>query len=100
MYGKVFNRVFYHLSGSEISTGFHGNMADKGVDKGADKGVELSYVGIDAILEQMRRKAMKQSGLTKYIPSTEKTMALLSKFGHIVLIHVKMECMMRITTVA
>ncbi|XP_053540098.1 septin 9b isoform X4 [Ictalurus punctatus] len=35
-------------------------MADKGVDKGADKGVELSYVGIDAILEQMRRKAMKQ----------------------------------------
>ncbi|KAF4080317.1 hypothetical protein AMELA_G00168940 [Ameiurus melas] len=46
--------------GSEISTGFHGNMADKGVDKGADKGAELSYVGIDAILEQMRRKAMKQ----------------------------------------
>ncbi|GAA6073972.1 septin 9b isoform X1 [Tachysurus ichikawai] len=35
-------------------------MADKGVDKGADKGVELGYVGIDAILEQMRRKAMKQ----------------------------------------
>lgn len=35
-------------------------MADKGVDKGADKGAELGYVGIDAILEQMRRKAMKQ----------------------------------------
>ncbi|KAK3556696.1 hypothetical protein QTP70_014202 [Hemibagrus guttatus] len=32
----------------------------KGVDKGADKGVEIGYVGIDAILEQMRRKAMKQ----------------------------------------
>lgn len=47
-------------SGSEISTGFHGNMADKGAEKGADKGVELGYVGIDAILEQMRRKAMKQ----------------------------------------
>ncbi|XP_060774557.1 septin 9b isoform X1 [Neoarius graeffei] len=45
---------------SEISTGFHGNMADKGAEKGADKGVELGYVGIDAILEQMRRKAMKQ----------------------------------------
>ncbi|KAB5584684.1 hypothetical protein PHYPO_G00110300 [Pangasianodon hypophthalmus] len=41
---------------SEISTGFHGNMADKGVDKGA----ELGYVGIDAILEQMKRNAMKQ----------------------------------------
>ncbi|XP_060774558.1 septin 9b isoform X2 [Neoarius graeffei] len=35
-------------------------MADKGAEKGADKGVELGYVGIDAILEQMRRKAMKQ----------------------------------------
>ncbi|KAM9482104.1 septin 9b isoform 2-T2 [Clarias gariepinus] len=35
-------------------------MADKGVDKGADKAADLSYVGIDAILEQMRRKAMKQ----------------------------------------
>ncbi|XP_034170003.1 septin 9b isoform X2 [Pangasianodon hypophthalmus] len=31
-------------------------MADKGVDKGA----ELGYVGIDAILEQMKRNAMKQ----------------------------------------
>ncbi|MCJ8730123.1 hypothetical protein PDJAM_G00114510 [Pangasius djambal] len=41
---------------SEISTGFHGNMADKGADKGA----ELGYVGIDAILEQMKRNAMKQ----------------------------------------
>lgn len=35
-------------------------MADKGQDKGADKGADLGYVGIDAILEQMRRKAMKQ----------------------------------------
>ncbi|KAF7711023.1 septin 9b isoform X1 [Silurus meridionalis] len=41
---------------SQSSTGFQGNMADKEVDKGA----ELGYVGIDAILEQMRRKAMKQ----------------------------------------
>lgn len=55
-----FKRLFYHLSGLEINTGFRSNMADKGVDKGADKGVELGYVGIDAILEQMRRKAMKQ----------------------------------------
>ncbi|KAF5896996.1 septin-9-like isoform X2, partial [Clarias magur] len=35
-------------------------MADKGADKSADKAADLAYVGIDAILEQMRRKAMKQ----------------------------------------
>ncbi|XP_062853414.1 septin 9b isoform X2 [Trichomycterus rosablanca] len=40
----------------EDSSSFYSNMADKGADKGA----EFGYVGIDAILEQMRRKAMKQ----------------------------------------
>lgn len=35
-------------------------MTDKGMDKVPDKGAEIGYVGIDAILEQMRRKAMKQ----------------------------------------
>uniref|UniRef100_A0A3B4BY65 Septin-type G domain-containing protein n=1 Tax=Pygocentrus nattereri TaxID=42514 RepID=A0A3B4BY65_PYGNA len=52
-------------SGSEVITSFYGNMADAA--KAAqpqpakpEKGAEFGYVGIDAILEQMRRKAMKQ----------------------------------------
>uniref|UniRef100_A0A3B4CGZ8 Septin-type G domain-containing protein n=1 Tax=Pygocentrus nattereri TaxID=42514 RepID=A0A3B4CGZ8_PYGNA len=50
---------------SEVITSFYGNMADAA--KAAqpqpakpEKGAEFGYVGIDAILEQMRRKAMKQ----------------------------------------
>ncbi|XP_036426477.1 septin 9b isoform X3 [Colossoma macropomum] len=53
------------LCWSEVITSFHGNMADAA--KAAqpqpakpEKGAEFGYVGIDAILEQMRRKAMKQ----------------------------------------
>ncbi|XP_072539395.1 septin 9b isoform X2 [Salminus brasiliensis] len=51
---------------SEVNNSFYGNMAD--TVKAAqpqpagrpEKGAEFGYVGIDAILEQMRRKAMKQ----------------------------------------
>ncbi|XP_051568039.1 neuronal-specific septin-3-like isoform X2 [Myxocyprinus asiaticus] len=48
---------------SEVITGIHGSMADAGktpVDRGEKTNTEFGYVGIDAILEQMRRKAMKQ----------------------------------------
>lgn len=55
------------LSGSEVSLS-HSNMSESGkpshanLPVKADKshGGEFGYVGIDAILEQMRRKAMKQ----------------------------------------
>uniref|UniRef100_A0A8C1XUQ3 Septin 9b n=1 Tax=Cyprinus carpio TaxID=7962 RepID=A0A8C1XUQ3_CYPCA len=49
--------------GPEIITSFYGNMADVGktpVARNEKASSELGYVGIDAILEQMRRKAMKQ----------------------------------------
>uniref|UniRef100_A0A8C2CAL1 Septin-type G domain-containing protein n=1 Tax=Cyprinus carpio TaxID=7962 RepID=A0A8C2CAL1_CYPCA len=44
-------------------TSFYGNMADVGktpVARNEKTNSEFGYVGIDAILEQMRRKAMKQ----------------------------------------
>uniref|UniRef100_A0A8C1FBP7 Septin 9b n=1 Tax=Cyprinus carpio carpio TaxID=630221 RepID=A0A8C1FBP7_CYPCA len=47
----------------EVSTSFYGNMADVGktpVARNEKTNSEFGYVGIDAILEQMRRKAMKQ----------------------------------------
>uniref|UniRef100_A0A671P0Q0 Neuronal-specific septin-3-like n=1 Tax=Sinocyclocheilus anshuiensis TaxID=1608454 RepID=A0A671P0Q0_9TELE len=47
----------------EIITSFYGNMADVGktpVARNEKASSEFGYVGIDAILEQMRRKAMKQ----------------------------------------
>ncbi|XP_007257178.2 septin 9b isoform X1 [Astyanax mexicanus] len=51
---------------SEVITSFYGNMADTAKTTHPqpagrpEKGAEFGYVGIDAILEQMRRKAMKQ----------------------------------------
>lgn len=52
------------LSGSEVKPS-HSNMSTpphpQPPAKGASHGAgDFSYVGIDAILEQMRRKAMKQ----------------------------------------
>ncbi|XP_066560413.1 septin-9 isoform X3 [Amia ocellicauda] len=56
-------------AGSEVIPSYTSTMADPSRDPGArppppvrsDKpGADFSYVGIDAILEQMRRKAMKQ----------------------------------------
>ncbi|RXN15411.1 neuronal-specific septin-3-like isoform X2 [Labeo rohita] len=47
----------------EVITSFYGNMADVGktpVARNEKTNSEFGYVGIDAILEQMRRKAMKQ----------------------------------------
>ncbi|XP_076871532.1 septin 9b isoform X1 [Brachyhypopomus gauderio] len=54
----------------EIITSFYGNMADTakttqqpqpvGRSEKAGPGAEFGYVGIDSVLEQMRRKAMKQ----------------------------------------
>ncbi|NP_001314904.1 septin 9b isoform b [Danio rerio] len=47
----------------EVITSFYGNMADVGktpVARNEKTSSEFGYVGIDAILEQMRRKAMKQ----------------------------------------
>ncbi|KAI4895967.1 hypothetical protein NFI96_021784 [Prochilodus magdalenae] len=50
----------------EVITSFYGNMADAAKTAPpqpaarAEKSAEFGYVGIDAILEQMRRKAMKQ----------------------------------------
>ncbi|XP_015211759.2 septin-9-like isoform X5 [Lepisosteus oculatus] len=55
--------------GSEVVPSYTGTMADPSRDAGArptppvrseKPGADFSYVGIDAILEQMRRKAMKQ----------------------------------------
>ncbi|XP_051996613.1 septin 9b isoform X2 [Xyrauchen texanus] len=51
------------LPGSEVITSIHSSMADAGkmpVERGEKTSTEFGYVGIDAILEQMRRKAMKQ----------------------------------------
>ncbi|XP_063057793.1 septin 9b isoform X2 [Engraulis encrasicolus] len=52
---------------SEVITSFYGSMSDSGkaaqhapAARGEKAGTDFSYVGIDAILEQMRRKAMKQ----------------------------------------
>uniref|UniRef100_A0A672MQZ2 Neuronal-specific septin-3-like n=1 Tax=Sinocyclocheilus grahami TaxID=75366 RepID=A0A672MQZ2_SINGR len=55
----------YHIIslGPEVITSFYGNMADVGktpVARNEKTNSEFGYVGIDAILEQMRRKAMKQ----------------------------------------
>lgn len=54
-------------SGSEVITSFYGTMSDAAktpqhapAAQGGKTGTDFSYVGIDAILEQMRRKAMKQ----------------------------------------
>ncbi|XP_051563322.1 neuronal-specific septin-3-like isoform X2 [Myxocyprinus asiaticus] len=47
----------------EVITSLYGSMADAGktpVARGEKSSTEFGYVGIDAILEQMRRKAMKQ----------------------------------------
>ncbi|KAK7144617.1 hypothetical protein R3I94_010896 [Phoxinus phoxinus] len=47
----------------EVITSIYGNMADIGktpVARSENTSSEFGYVGIDAILEQMRRKAMKQ----------------------------------------
>lgn len=49
--------------GPEVITSLYGNMADVGktpVARNEKTNSEFGYVGIDAILEQMRRKAMKQ----------------------------------------
>uniref|UniRef100_A0A4W4ENE3 Septin-type G domain-containing protein n=2 Tax=Electrophorus electricus TaxID=8005 RepID=A0A4W4ENE3_ELEEL len=54
--------------GSEIISSFYGNMADAAktaqqpqpVGRGEKAGAEFGYVGVDSVLEQMRRKAMKQ----------------------------------------
>ncbi|XP_026868122.2 septin 9b isoform X1 [Electrophorus electricus] len=53
---------------SEIISSFYGNMADAAktaqqpqpVGRGEKAGAEFGYVGVDSVLEQMRRKAMKQ----------------------------------------
>ncbi len=55
----------YHIIslGPEVITSFYSNMADVGktpVARNEKTNSEFGYVGIDAILEQMRRKAMKQ----------------------------------------
>ena len=54
-------------SGSEVITSIYGTMSDSAktpqpapAPRGDKAGTDFSYVGIDAILEQMRRKAMKQ----------------------------------------
>uniref|UniRef100_A0AAY4C5W5 Septin n=1 Tax=Denticeps clupeoides TaxID=299321 RepID=A0AAY4C5W5_9TELE len=49
----------------EVITSFYGTMSDlpkapATAPRGDKPGTDFSYVGIDAILEQMRRKAMKQ----------------------------------------
>ncbi|XP_076150156.1 septin 9b isoform X1 [Alosa pseudoharengus] len=51
----------------EVITSFYGTMSDSAkmpqhapAAQGGKPGTDFSYVGIDAILEQMRRKAMKQ----------------------------------------
>ncbi|XP_030637102.1 septin 9b [Chanos chanos] len=54
-----------NADGSEVITSFYGTMSDAAktpppVAKAEKPGTDFSYVGIDAILEQMRRKAMKQ----------------------------------------
>ncbi|XP_031419408.1 septin-9-like isoform X3 [Clupea harengus] len=53
--------------GSEVITSIYGTMSDSAktpqpapAPRGDKAGTDFSYVGIDAILEQMRRKAMKQ----------------------------------------
>lgn len=60
----IFSLFFHIISlGPEVITSFYGNMADVGktpVARNDKTNSEFGYVGIDAILEQMRRKAMKQ----------------------------------------
>ncbi|KAL2087116.1 hypothetical protein ACEWY4_018175 [Coilia grayii] len=57
----------FENAGPEVITSFYGTMSDSAktpqhapAARGDKASTDFSYVGIDAILEQMRRKAMKQ----------------------------------------